>query len=111
MLSPEGQGSPSAQAPDELKRPALGLGSKESLDGNRQARAAGHRRPPLSSLPSRAHARPHLSEGSSCVRVQQGPNLQKGPGRAVPGSAHSRRSRRRGSRAWRGLGYRLVTPG
>lgn len=46
VLSPKAWAAPSAEAPDEFKRPAPGPGSKESLDGDRRAWAVGHRRPP-----------------------------------------------------------------
>lgn len=46
-------------------------------------RAAGHRHPPRLTATALMGS-PHLSEGSCCK--QQGPDLQKGPRREVPGS-------------------------
>lgn len=67
----------------------------------------GRRHPPrLATAPTAPRGPPTCHRvapaGSSRVQVLQGPDLQKGPGRAVPGFPPSRRSRWGGSRAWRG---------
>lgn len=51
---PNTKTAPSAKAPDKFKRPALGLGSKESLDGERRSQGCG------AQAPTQAHCRhPH----------------------------------------------------
>lgn len=85
---PNSKAAPLGKAPAEFKRPAPGLGSKESLDGDRRAQGCGAQDPPGSMPPpSQAHPTSQRAApaGSSCVQVQQGPNLQKGPRREVPG--------------------------
>lgn len=68
----------------------------------------------LSSWPSPSHAHPpvrgQLLWAVAASRDRRAPSCRKVPGEKSQGFP-PRRSRQRGSRAWRGLSYTLVTPG